>query len=114
MNDTKCRITILNGSDNDPYCEKIVYLIESLVLIAHFLIDAEKMLNSSVYFSGNTGVCNSLSYLNANILNILFSLVFSDRNLFNKIVVNVGLKIFKRKIVKFNLDTADTKPSGYR
>ena len=95
MNDTKSRIAVFYRRNNDPYSKKIVYLIESLVLIAHLLIYTEEVLDSTVDVTDDSGICNSLSHIGTDILNVFLSLALSYGNLLHKIIVNIGFKIFK-------------------
>ena len=108
MNYTKSRVTILDCSNNDSDSKQIIYLVKSLILVTHFLINTKEMLNSSVYFAFYTSSLDSTANILANVLDVFFSFTFSDGNLIYKIVVDIRLEIFQRKVIKFNLNPADT------
>ena len=95
MDDAKGRIAVLDCINNDTYGKQIIYLIQSLVLIAHFFIDAEKVFYSSVDFTFYASSFNVLSNIFADIFYVFFSLALSLSNLFRKILVNIRFKIFK-------------------
>ena len=73
MDNTKCGIAVLNCIYNDTNCKKIVYLVKCLILVDHFLIYAEEMLYSSVYFTRNTRIVYMLFNLCHYIPDELFS-----------------------------------------
>ena len=73
MYNTEGRVAILDRINNDPDGKKVIYLIESLILILHLFVDGEKVLDSAVYFGGNT----RFFYMFANLFNDAGDIFFS-------------------------------------
>ena len=49
MYNTECRIAVLNRIHHNAYGKQIIDLVYGLVLVNHFLINTEEMLNSAVH-----------------------------------------------------------------
>ena len=60
MDHTKCCITVLHCIYQDTHCKQIINLVNSLVLIDHFFINAEEMLDSSIYLSFDSCIVHML------------------------------------------------------
>ena len=55
MDDTKCRITILDRLNDNTDGKKIIDLIDRLVLVDHLAVNAKEMLGTSLDVSLDTG-----------------------------------------------------------
>ena len=91
MDNTQCGITVLYRVHNDTHGKQIVNLVDGLVLVLHFFVNAEEMLDPAVDFRLDAGIFNMLLYFLHNIFNVFFPLALPDRNLFHQIVVGFRL-----------------------
>ena len=114
MDHTQSRIAVLHGIHNDPHCKQIINLIHGLILIDHFLINTEEVLNSSVDLCLNVGIFHMVRHFVHNLLNKFFSFRLSCIDLLYKIKENLRLRILKRQVVKLCLNLGNTKPLGNR
>ena len=94
MDHAKRRITVFHGIHNDPNRKQIVHLIQSFILIDHFLVDAEKMLHSSVYFRLNMRVLHMRRYFRDDLLDKFFPLRLTLVQIVDKLPVHFRLGIF--------------------
>ena len=69
MDHAQGRVTVLDRLHDDADREQIVYLIQRLMLVYHFLIDAEKVLYTSVHMGLNSRIFHVLLDLVHNTLN---------------------------------------------
>ena len=95
MNHTQCCITVLHSVHYDTHCKQVIDLIQSLVLIHHLLIDAEKVLDSSIYLSLDSCLIDVSFYFVYNSLYKLFPFYLTQCNLLYQIIVNIWLKILQ-------------------
>ncbi len=93
MDDAQGSVTVPYAVHDDAHREEIVYLIQGLVLVLHFLIDAEEMLHPAVDLRLDAGIADMLADLVHNALDILFPHALALGNLVHKIVVDLRLQI---------------------
>ena len=58
VNDTEGRITVRDRINYDPDSKKVIYLVESLVLIEHLAVDGHEMLDAPVKCSFYSRIFN--------------------------------------------------------
>ena len=63
MNHTQCRITVPDGFHLNPYRKYIVYLVQRLMLVHHFLVNAEKVLYSAVNLCLDSRIINMMLHI---------------------------------------------------
>ena len=94
MDDTQGRIAVPHRVHDDAHREEVVYLIQGLVLVLHFLIDAEKMLDPAVYLGFDACVADVLADLVHDALDIFLPHVPAHGNLIHQVVIDIRLQIF--------------------
>ena len=94
MNDTQRRIAVLDRVHDNPHCKQIVYLIQGLILVHHFLINAEEMFDPPGHIRPDTGLDNMGLHLVHDTLDIFFPGTFAKRDLLHQIIVDIRLQIF--------------------
>ena len=94
MDDTKCRITVLHGLDNDADRKQVVDLVQCLVLIDHFPVNAEEMLDAAIYLRLNARLFHVGRNFIYNAFNKLLARILSKGNLLSQVVINLRLQIF--------------------
>ena len=87
-------VAVLDRIHYDAYCKQIINLVDRLILILHFFINAEKMLDAAVNLSFNTRIFDMFAYFIDNILDISFPFALTDGNLIHQIVINFRFQIF--------------------
>ena len=91
MDNTKCRIAILNGIHNNTHCEEIIDLIQGLILILHLLIDTEDMLGTALYSGLDLILLHSLTDFLVQMLCIVLSLGPAKVDLIGEIPIGLRL-----------------------
>ena len=102
-------IAVLYGIHNDPHGKQIIDLVYGLILVFHFLIDAEKMLYSSVDLGFDPGISDMLTDLIHNILDVFFPDAFTDSNLVHQVIVSLRFQIFQGKVIQFYFNLRNSK-----
>ena len=105
-------ITVTDGADDDAYGKEVINLFKGFLLVEHFAIDTEEMFDSSVHFSFDAGFQKMLLDFYCDLLDIVFPLMLFLLNFGTEIIVDIGIKIFQREVIKFNLDLGNTKAVG--
>ena len=105
-------ITVTDGADDDAYGKEVINLFKGFLLVQHFAIDTEEMLDPAVYFSFDAGFQKMLLDFYCDLLDIVFPLMLFLLNFGTEIIVDIGIKIFQREVIKFNLDLGNTKAVG--
>ena len=113
MDDTECGIAVHNRFNDYPDRKEIVYLIQSLTLILHLLVDREKVLNTSVDLCIYSRFIDISLYFPDDGFDICFTLVLLFRDGILQFLVSLGFEIFKRQVIEFNLDPADAEALCY-
>ena len=94
MDDAKRRIAVLEGMHHNSDGEQVVDLIERLILIEHFLINAEKMLGAPVNLRLNSRIVNISLHIIHQAAQILVPLALTERHILHQLVVRLRLEIF--------------------
>ena len=94
MDHPQGRIAVLHRLHDDTHCKQIVDLVQSLVLVLHLFIDAEKMLDPAVHLSADTGIFNVVADFVHNALDIFLPDAFAHGNLIHQVIVDFRFKIF--------------------
>ena len=110
MDRPQCRITVLHRIHNNPDSEQVVNLIQCLILVFHFFVDTEKVLDPAVDFSLYPHIADMLAHFIHNGLDISFPDTFADGNFVHQVIIHFRFQIFQRQIVQFNLDPGNAQP----
>ena len=114
MNYSQSRITVLDRIHFDPHRKQIVNLIQSLILIHHFLINAEKMLHPPVDLRLDAAPLNMTADFIDGLFDVSFPAYLLGVQGMFQFLVDIRLQISQRQIVQFHLDLGNTKPVGDR
>ena len=95
MDYSQTGVAVPYGINDYPDSEKVVYLIKCFVLIDHFFINTEKVLASSVNGTFDARLVNFGFDLLNDLVYIPFPLGFLFLYLMLKVIIRVGIKIFK-------------------
>ena len=95
MNDTKCRITVLDCIHQNTDSKQVINLIDGLILVDHLLVDTEEMLDSSIHLCLDSGIIHMLLDLFYNIADKFLTLALTKCNLLNQIIIYVRFKILQ-------------------
>ena len=109
MDHTKRRIAVLYRIYNDPDSKQIIDLVNCLVLILHFFVDAEKVLDSSINLRLNSSILYMLTDFVNNALDIFLPDTLSDCDLVYQVIICLRLQIFQRKVIQLYLDLGNTE-----
>ena len=109
MNDTQGRIAILYRIHNNTHGKQIINLIDGLILILHFFVDAEEMLYAPVNLCFDAGIFNMLTDLIHNALDIFFADILAHRNFIHQIIISFRFQIFQGKIIQLHFDFGNTE-----
>ena len=114
MNYAKRRVAVLHSIHNYADSKEVVYLIECLVLIHHFLVNGKIVLYTPADSGVNARFLYVLTDLFLYIFNEILSFLSLQGNLLIEHLVHIRLKILKGEIVKLDLNLADTEALGKR
>ena len=94
MDNAQGAVTVLHRIHHNAYGKQIIYLVNRLILIFHFLIDTEKMFDAPVNLCLDSCIFNMLTYFIYNILDISFPLALADGNFIHQIIIYFRFQIF--------------------
>ena len=94
MNNTKCCIAVLDSIYNNTDREQIVDLFNGFILVLHFLIDTEKVLDTTVNMGFDSGIFNVFTDFIHDILDVFLTFTFTDCNFIYQIVIRLRFEIF--------------------
>ncbi len=94
MNHTQRRITVPHRIHDDTHREQIIDLIYGLILVLHFLVNAEKVFDTSVDLCLDTRMFYVYCHFVYDRLDILLTVALADRDLVHQIVVGFRFQIF--------------------
>ena len=94
MDHTQGCITVLHRVHQDPNSKQIVNLIQRLILVHHFFINTEKVLDSSVYLGLDARIGNMGADLFHDPADKGLPLALLHGDLFHQIIVDLRLQIF--------------------
>ena len=110
MDDTKRCITVLHRIHNNPHGKQVVNLIQGLLLIHHFFVNAEEVLCTPINLGTYPGRIDMLTDFLYNIVHYSLTRLFFQRNLFHQVIVDLRLQILQRQIIQLDFDLGNTKP----
>ena len=94
MNDAQRRITVLHTVHNDADCKNIVNLIQRFMLVDHFLINTEEVLDPSADLALNVRVFHVAFDFTDDIINEALPCLAGQGNLFFQLLIYIRLQIF--------------------
>ena len=94
MNDTKCCIAVLDGIYDNTDCKQVIDLFNGFILVLHFLIDTEKVLDTTVNMGFDSGIFNVFTDFIHDILDVFLTFTFTDCNFIYQIVIRLRFEIF--------------------
>ncbi len=94
MDHTQRRITVPHRIHNNTHCEQIIDLIYGLILILHFLVNAEKVFDTPVDLCFDTRMFYVYCHFVYDCLDILLTIALADCDLVHQIIVGFRLQIF--------------------
>ena len=89
MDHTQRRIAVLYCVHQDADGKKIIDLVDGLVLVHHFFVNAEEVLDPSGNLGFDPGVVHMLLHLFYDAVDKLLPLALSQRDLIYQIIINI-------------------------
>ena len=96
MDDSQRPIAVFHRIYDNTHRKQIVNLVNGLILIFHFLVNAEKVLYAPVYLRLNPRMCNMPAHFADNVLDIPLPLALTGRYLIHQVIINLRFQIFQR------------------
>ena len=112
MDHTEGCITVLDRIHLDPDRENVIDLIKRLILLDHFLINAEKVLHPAINLGLDAGFLDVPADLRNDLVNELLPVRLGLFQIFFQLCVNVRLEILQGEVIQFRLDLGNTQTVG--
>ena len=112
MDHTQRRIAVLYRIHNNPHGKQVVNLVQRLLLVHHFLVNAEKMFRPAVNLGFNPRGLNMAFHIFHDVLHKSLALPLFQGNFFHQVIVDLRFQILQRQVIQFHLDLGNTKPLG--
>ena len=109
MDDAQGRIAVLHSLHNNPHREQVVDLIQCLLLIHHFLVNAEEMLDPSADLRLDSRLVYMLFHVNHNLIDKPLSFILLLVNLMDQVVIGLRLKVLQRQVIQLHFDLGNTQ-----
>ena len=95
MYDPQGRITVFHCIYNDPHREQIIDLVQGLILIYHFFVNAEEVLDPAVDLGMDPGVVDMLPDLSHDLIDESLTFASFQIDLFHQIIIDFRFQIFQ-------------------
>ena len=104
MDHSQGRVAVLYRVNDNTHGEQVVHLIQRLILVDHFFINAEEMFHAPVHLCLNVGVGHMPGNFRHDLLDKFFPLGLAGIQVFHELIVYIRLPVLQRQVVELRLD----------